>query len=168
MKLTSLLHGGAQERRRRAGTVNVAGIASFGAAAESLAARDLTATASLRDYLEASVRERVPGASVQGAGTRRVVNTSNFLFEGVRGEGLTMGLDLEGFAVSSGSACNSGSILPSHVLLAMGFDKLSAQSALRVSLGPHNTKQEIELFVAALEKVIARIRAKNSGAAIRA
>ncbi len=157
-KLTSLLHGGAQERKRRAGTVNVSGIAAFAAAAELLAVRDLKKTDALRAALEARVLSEISGSHVQGAAARRLVNTSNFLFDGVRGESLLMGLDLEGFAVSSGSACNSGSILPSHVLLAMGLDKAAASSALRVSLGPANTEEELSLFFEALERVIRRIR----------
>lgn len=164
VKLVSLLHGGAHERKRRAGTLNVPGIAAFGAAAASLKGRDLDAVKNLRDSLENQVRERIQGAHVHGAGAERLVNTSNFLFDGVRGESLLMGLDLEGFAVSSGSACNSGSILPSHVLLAMGLDKSAAVSALRVSLGPTNTAAEISEFLAALERVITRIRASGKSA----
>lgn len=158
VKLAPLLHGGAQERKRRAGTVNVNGIAAFGAAAEAVAKRDLAAMDRKRVALEARVLERIPGTHIQGARARRIVNTSNFLFDLVRGEGLVMGLDLEGFAVSSGSACNSGSILPSHVLLAMGFDKMAAQSAVRVSIGPSTTEEELELFAGALERVVSRIR----------
>ena len=158
VKLVSLLHGGAQERKRRAGTVNVPGIVAFGAAARALASRDLIAMDRRRAHLEASVMERVGGVHVNGARAKRIVNTSNFLFDGVRGESLVMGLDLEGFAVSSGSACNSGSILPSHVLLAMGHDKLAAQSAARVSIGPNTTDNELSLFCAALERVVGRIR----------
>lgn len=160
-RLHSLLHGGAQERKRRAGTVNVAGIAAFGAAAAALAKRDLGKTLAMRENLEALVKDHIRGATVQGEGSPRIVNTSNFLFEGVRGESLLMGMDLEGFALSSGSACNSGSILPSHVLLAMGFDKLAAASALRVSLGPDNTQEDVSAFLTALEKVIGRIRARQ-------
>ncbi|MGZ3705371.1 MAG: cysteine desulfurase family protein, partial [Bdellovibrionota bacterium] len=162
-KLVSLLHGGAQERKRRAGTTNVPGIAAFGAAAAALRSRRPEEMDRLRAMLEARVLEKISGAHVQGAkAARRLSNTSNFLFDGVRGESLVMGLDLEGFAVSSGSACNSGSILPSHVLLAMGFDKLSAQSAMRVSLGPDTSEEQLILFIAALEKVVARIRATHS------
>ena len=167
MKLTSLVHGGAQERSRRAGTQNVAGIAAFGAAAAALAERDLGAIARLRDSLESEVKQRISGTTVQGAGAKRLVNTANFLFSEVRGEGLLMSLDLEGFAVSSGSACNSGSILPSHVLLAMGFDKLAAQSALRVSLGPQNTEEDVRAFVATLRRVVERIRAQPTRASLR-
>ena len=162
VKLESLIHGGAQERKRRAGTVNVPGIAAFGAAATELASRDLSRVDQLRASLEARVLERIPGAHVQGSKARRLVNTSNFLFDGVRGESLLMGLDLEGFAVSSGSACNSGSILPSHVLLAMGLDKLAAQSAVRVSLSPRNSEEELLLFIGALERVVARIRGSDA------
>ncbi len=163
VKLESLIHGGAQERKRRAGTVNVPGIAAFGSAAAALSSRDLSRIDQLRASLEARVLERIPGAHVQGSGAaRRLVNTSNFLFDGVRGESLLMGLDLEGFAVSSGSACNSGSILPSHVLLAMGLDKLAAQSAVRVSLGPQNTEEELSLFTGSLERVVARIRGSDA------
>ena len=159
--LTSLIHGGVQERKRRAGTVNVAGIAAFGEAAATLQARDLGAVSVLRDFLESRVLERIAGAHIHGKKEKRLGNTSNFLFDNVRGEALIMGLDLEGFAVSSGSACNSGSILPSHVLLAMGLEKTAAQSAVRVSLAPSNAKAEIEEFVVALEKIVARIRAQK-------
>ena len=159
--LASLMHGGAQERKRRAGTVNVPGIAAFGAAAGALASRDLAKILELRNYLEKSVQEKIPGSRLQGEGAERLVNTSNFLFEGVRGEALLMGLDLEGYAVSSGSACNSGSILPSHVLLAMGFDKGAASSALRVSLGPENNRDEIDGFLAALQSQVERIRVRG-------
>lgn len=162
VKLQSLLHGGAQERKRRAGTLNVAGIVSFGAAALALQNRDLAATEKLRNYFEAEVIRRVAGAHVQGQATRRTVNTSHLLFDSVRGEGLLMSLDLEGFAVSSGSACQSGTILPSHVMLAMGFDSIASQSAIRVSLGPETTQEEMELFLNALEKVVARIRTQSA------
>jgi cysteine desulfurase len=108
--------------------------------------------------MERMVLESIPGAAIQGKKSLRIVNTANFLFEGVRGEGLLMGLDLEGFAVSAGSACNSGSILPSHVLLAMGLDKSAAASAIRVSLAPESTSAEVEAFVGALGRVVGRIR----------
>lgn len=161
-KLVSLLHGGAQERKRRAGTVNVPGIVAFGAAAEALKERNWKKIEELRDYLEFEVRTKIKGAHINGGRAAvRLVNTSNFIFDDVRGEALLMGLDVEGFAVSSGSACNSGSILPSHVLLAMGLDKNSAASALRVSIGPRNTQEDIDAFLTALEKVVSRIRSRK-------
>lgn len=170
VKLIPLLHGGAHERSRRAGTMNTAGIAAFGFAAKALAGRDLNYVDSLRKLLEELVTSTITGTRIQGQRSKRLVNTSNFLFADVRGEGLLMGMDLAGFAVSSGSACNSGSILPSHVLLAMGFDKAAASSALRVSLGPSNTEEEIRVFVAALAQVVERIRSQASPdrAALRA
>lgn len=167
VKLIPLLHGGAHERSRRAGTMNVAGIAAFGAAAAALAKKDLSETDRLRKLLEELVIAAVPGTQIQGAKATRLVNTSNFLFADVRGESLLMGLDLEGYALSSGSACNSGTILPSHVLLAMGFDKLAAQSALRVSLGSGNTEEEIRGFVPVLARVVERIRAQPQRASLR-
>lgn len=160
-KLESFFHGGPQEKKRRAGTQNVAGIASFGIAAEALKKRDLGSLKELQERLESKVRQEIPGSHLLAAAQPRLVNTSYFLFDSVRGESLLMGLDLEGFAVSSGSACNSGSILPSHVLLAMGFDKASASSAIRVSMAPSNTNEEIDAFVEALKKVVGRIRSKG-------
>lgn len=161
VKLVSLLHGGAQEKKRRAGTINVAGIAAFGAAAKALKDKNLEAINEMRQFLEKEVKAKISGVHVQGERAKRIVNTSNFLFDGVRGESLLMGLDIEGYAVSSGSACNSGTILPSHVLMAMGFDKIAAQSAVRVSLGPTNTLEELHGFVESLAKVVQRIRSKN-------
>ncbi len=161
-KIEPFFHGGAQERKRRAGTINVPAIASFGAAAEALAKRDIPQIASLRSELEALVKARITGTRINGEGAVRIANTANFSFEGAVGEGLIVGLDLEGFAVSSGSACSSGSILPSHVLLAMGLDKHSAASAVRVSLGPENTMEEITAFVDALERVVSRVRAQSA------
>jgi cysteine desulfurase len=160
-KLVNLLHGGAQERKRRAGTVNVPGVVAFGKAVSLLPERNILALQELRDILEAKVCARIKDSQIQGTAGPRIANTVNFLFDGVRGEALIMGLDLAGFAVSSGSACNSGSINPSHVLLAMGLDKLAAASAMRVSLSPHNTKEEIDLFVDALALVVERIRAQG-------
>ena len=161
-KIEPFLHGGAQERKRRAGTVNVSAIGSFGAAAKALQQRDLAAISLLRDELETRVSAKIIGTHIQGAKAPRVGNTSNLLFDGVRGEGLIMGLDLEGFAVSSGSACNSGSILPSHVLLAMGLDKSAAASAVRVSLGTSNTKEDIHAFVDALVRIVNRVRTQSA------
>jgi cysteine desulfurase len=160
-KIESFFHGGPQEKKRRAGTQNVAGIASFGEAAKALQKRDLSAIQRRREELENRVRQDIPGTHVLGSTQPRLANTSYFLFDSVRGEALLMGLDLEGFAVSSGSACNSGSILPSHVLLAMGFDKSAASSAIRVSQGPSNTSAELNLFVEALKKVVGRIRSQG-------
>jgi len=160
--LSPLLHGGAQERKRRAGTLNMISIMTVDQACRSLESRGLESIQKNRDAFEAKLKKTFAGVSIQGEGEPRLGNTSNFLLEGVRGESLVMGLDLAGFAVSSGSACNSGSILPSHVLLAMGLDSLAARSALRVSLGPQNRAQELDQLIEAMEPLVQRIRSKKS------
>ena len=160
LKLVSLLHGGAQERRRRAGTQNVAGIVGFGTAAELLDEESPARTRELRDHLESVLAQRLPGVKIQGKAAPRLVNTANLLFSGVRGDSLLMSLDLEGIAVSTGSACASGTVNPSHVLLAMGFSKEDATSAIRVSLGSQNTHAEVERFLGVLPALVERILSK--------
>lgn len=160
-KLENLMHGGAQERKRRAGTINVAGVVAFGCAAQALnlvSSQSQEQTQRLRDEFEAKLTARFSGVNILGKNQPRLSNTSMFLLDGVRGEALLMGLDLAGIAVSSGSACNSGSIGPSHVLLAMGFDKVAAASAVRVSFGARNSSEEIDYFMNALEPIVKRTR----------
>jgi cysteine desulfurase len=146
--------GGHHERDRRPGTENVAGIAAFGVAAASLDFMDGT----LRDRLETSILARIPRTRVNGAGAPRVANTTNILFEGIEGEPLVIGLDLKGFAVSSGAACSSGAVEPSHVLTAIGLSREDARSCLRFSLGRANTVEQVDALVDALEPVVARLR----------
>ena len=144
-----LLRGGGQERRRRAGTENVAGIAGFGAAAR-IAREKLEEIAGLtrhRDDLEARLQAAVPDLVIHGAGAERLPNTSCIGLPGLTGEMQVMQLDLAGVAVSAGSACSSGKVAPSHVLLAMGLDAAAAQSAIRVSLGWNSTAQDVDRFV---------------------
>jgi cysteine desulfurase len=154
--------GGRQERNRRAGTENVAGIAGLGVAA-SLAREKLDTEparlATLRDRLEAGLLAAVPGATVNGARDRRVPNTTNIGFDGVDAEALVIALDLEGLAVSTGSACSSGTLEPSHVLKAMGLGTRRAQQAIRFSLGTTTTAQEIERTLEIVPRVVARVRA---------
>ncbi len=144
-----LLRGGGQERRRRAGTENVAGIAGFGVAARI--ARDkldmFAGLAGLRDDLEARLRAATPDAVVHGADEMRLPNTSCIGLPDMTAEIQVMQLDLAGVAVSSGSACSSGKVAPSHVLRAMGQDDTSAQSAIRVSLGWNSNAQDVDRFV---------------------
>ena len=141
-RLAPLSFGGHQERERRPGTENVPGCVAFGAAAE-LAGRNLAADAermaALRDRFENAVLGRISGARVNGARWGRLPNTSNLHIDGVDGEALTIALDLRGFAVSTGAACSSGAIAPSHVLVAIGLGAEGARSSLRVSLGRGNT-----------------------------
>jgi len=154
------LRGGGQELNRRPGTENVAAIAGFGAAAAA-AARDIgdgaRRQADLRDRLEDEVLRRLPDTRVNGRTAPRVPNTSSLAIEEVSGESLVIALDLEGIAVSAGSACSAGTIRKSHVLEAMGLERESGTS-IRVSLGPSTTREEVETFVETLERVVDRAR----------
>jgi cysteine desulfurase len=160
-RIAAILTGGKHERSRRAGTENVAGIAGLGAAAQ-LAIKKLDAEAkrlgALRDRLEAEVMAIVPGTVVNGARTPRVPNTTNISFEGIEAESLLIALDLEGIAVSTGSACSSGTLEPSHVLRAMGFPPHRTQNSIRISLGAGNTDNEVDEFLEKLPKVVGRLR----------
>ncbi|HET9753785.1 MAG TPA: cysteine desulfurase family protein [Myxococcales bacterium] len=161
LKVAALQAGGHQERGRRGGTENVAGIVGLGAALERTAAAQATLEPrlrGLRDWLEATARE-IPGARVAGVGVSRVCNTLNVAFPGCDGETLLAALDLLGIAVSTGSACSSGSVEPSPVLLAMGYPPGLARGALRFSLWSGNTEEEIARVCAVLPGVVARARA---------
>jgi cysteine desulfurase len=152
--------GGRQERNRRAGTENVAGIGAMGAAADAARAGLAAAPriAALRDRLESGLLDAVPGAHANGAPVPRVPNTTNMSFDRVDGESLVIALDLEGIAVSTGSACSSGTLEPSHVLRAMGLSAPRVQGAVRFSLGPGTTEAEIDGVLAALPPVVERLR----------
>jgi cysteine desulfurase len=164
--LAPLIRGGGQERARRAGTENLAGIAGFGAAAE--AARGALATAAglsaPRDRLEQGLRTLAPDVRVFGAGAERLANTSCFAAPGLPAETQVMALDLAGFAVSAGSACSSGKVRASHVLLAMGASPEEAGSAIRVSLGWHSEADDVERFLEAWRALRAG-RGRSLGAA---
>ena len=160
LKLSALQAGGHQERGRRGGTENVAGIVGLGAALECAVAAQPALESRLRrlrDRLEATARE-IPGARVAGLGTSRVCNTLNVSFPGCDGETLLAALDLQDIAVSTGSACSSGSLEPSPVLLAMGYTRDLARGALRFSLWSGNTEEEIARVCAVLPAVVARAR----------
>jgi cysteine desulfurase len=163
--MKALLHGGSQERNRRAGTENVPGIAGFGLAAE-LAREALPAEAArlslLRDRLEASLLA-VPGARRNGDGPR-VPNTSNVSFDGCEAESLLMALDLEGIAVSTGAACAAGAVEPSHVLRGMGLPLGRVQASLRLSLGRATSEAEIERAAGAIAAAVARQRQTRAAA----
>jgi len=164
-----LLRGGGQESGRRAGTENVLGIVGFGAAAQAAreALTDYAARmAAARDHLEARVREIAPETVIFGADAPRLPNTTLLAMPGIRAETALIALDLEGVAVSSGSACSSGKVAPSHVLAAMGVPSELALGAIRVSLGPITTDDEIEMFLKAWTKrVMGLSRAKRGLAA---
>ncbi|MCB1022540.1 MAG: cysteine desulfurase [Acidobacteria bacterium] len=156
-----LIVGGGQERGRRAGTENVAGIVGLGAAAE-LALSDAEAESNrlrgLRDSLERSILDRIPDVWVNAQQSPRTPNTASIGFEGIEGEPLVIALDLRGFAVSAGSACSSGAVEPSHVLTAIGLPKRRAKSCIRFSLGRQTTQESVDALVDALEAVVARLR----------
>ena len=160
-RVTAILTGGKHERNRRAGTENVAAIAGLGAAA-TLAAGKLTTEAArlsaLRDRLENEVLAVIPQTAVNGARDRRVPNTTNISFGGIEAESLLIALDLEGVAVSTGSACSSGTLEPSHVLRAMGFPAHRTQNSIRVSLGAGNTDEQVDYFVGKLPKIVEKLR----------
>jgi cysteine desulfurase len=156
-KLSALTVGGHQERGRRGGTENVAGIVGLGAALTRATAGVATRSSALRDKLEAAARE-IPGAHVAGVEAPRVWNTVNVAFEGCDGETLLAALDLEGICVSTGSACSSGSVEPSPVLLAMGYSPELARGALRFSLWEGNTEEEIARVCEVLPAIVRRAR----------
>ncbi len=161
-RLHAQMTGGRQERNRRAGTENLPAIVGLGAAARRLLDKDEPATtdlAALRDRLEAGVLAAVSGTAVNGASTARVGNTSNISFRGVEAESLLIALDLEGIAVSTGSACSSGTLEPSHVLRAMGFSPHRTQNSIRFSLGLGNTADDVDRVVAVLPGIVDRLRA---------
>jgi cysteine desulfurase len=153
--------GGGQERGRRAGTENVAGIAGFGAAARvAVAEKGSAHIRALRDRFETELRRFIPDATVFGEASLRLGNTSNFAIPDVPAETSVMALDLDGIMVSSGSACSSGRVTPSHVLAAMGLPESLARCALRVSLGWNSREADVDAAIASLVKLRARIRAR--------
>ena len=159
--MAPLALGGHHERDRRPGTENVPGIVAFGVAAE-VAGRNLAAEGDrlggLRDRLENAVLDRISGTGINGARWNRTPNTSNMYFEGVDGEALVIALDLRGFAVSTGAACSSGAIAPSHVLTAIGCEPDRARASMRFSLGRSNTLDQVYALVEALEAAVAHLR----------
>lgn len=161
-KLRPLLVGGHQERGRRAGTENVPGIVGLGVACE-LARHDREGEAArlgeLRDRLETALLARIPDCRVNGDRERRLPNTSNISFDFIEGEGILLLLDRVGIAASSGSACTSGSLEPSHVLKAMGVPFTSAHGSVRFSLSRYNAAEEIDYVAAVLPRVVERLRA---------
>jgi cysteine desulfurase len=160
-RLTPILTGGKHERTRRAGTENVPAIAGMGAAArlgrvkiDEMSGR----VAALRDRLEREILERIPGTMVNGSREARVPNTTNISFERIEAESLLIALDLEGIAVSTGAACSSGTLEPSHVLRAMGLPTHRAQNSIRFSLGADNTGAEVDYLLEKLPKAVEKLR----------
>jgi cysteine desulfurase len=160
-RVQAILTGGKHERNRRAGTENVPAIAGMGAAARLAVAKldgESARVAALRDRLETGILRAVDGTAVNGARDRRVPNTSNISFERVEAESLLIALDLEGIAVSTGSACSSGTLEPSHVLRAMGFPPHRTQNSLRFSLGMYSTAEEADRVIEVLPRLVEKLR----------
>jgi cysteine desulfurase len=163
-----LLKGGGQERGHRAGTENIIGIAGFGAAAMEAAGTFADATArmaQLRERLEDGIRASSPGAVIFGAAVDRLPNTTLVAVAGIKAETALIALDLDGVSVSAGSACSSGKVAPSHVLAAMGVPPALALGAIRVSLGPATTEEEIEIFLKAWTKRVMGLSKGRKGLA---
>ena len=161
VKIRSFIHGGAQERKRRAGTENVPGIVGFGKAAEiAMASMEERSRREeqLRDYLMEKVLAQVPYTRVNGHRTRRLPNNCNFSFQFIVGESLLIMLDMAGICGSSGSACTSGSLDPSHVLLAIGLPHEIAHGSLRLTLSQENTKEEMDYVADQITRIVERLR----------
>lgn len=164
IKIGSFIHGGAQERHRRAGTHNVPGIVGFAKAVE-LASRDMDRRmkyeTELRDYYISRVEKEIPYAKLNGDRVKRLPNNTNFCFRFIEGESMLILLDQKGICASSGSACTSGSLDPSHVLLAIGLPHEIAHGSLRATLSEKTTKEDIDFTVDELKKIIERLRSMS-------
>jgi len=161
LRVMPILTGGRQERSRRAGTENVSGIVGMGVAARIASgkmAEEGRRLSALRDRLEAGILGAVPGTVVNGSIGARVPNTSNISFDRIEAESLLIALDLQGVAVSTGSACSSGTLEPSHVLKAMGFNAHRTQNSIRFSLGAANTEAEIDRVIGVLPGIVEKLR----------
>ena len=164
LKLKSFIHGGAQERKRRAGTENVPGIVGLGKAVEiAMATMDerIKKESGLRDYLIARVEEEIPFAKLNGHRVKRLPNNINFCFRFIEGESMLIMLDMAGICGSSGSACTSGSLDPSHVLLAIGLPHEIAHGSLRLTLSDEITKEQLNYVVDHLKEIVAKLRSMS-------
>jgi len=163
-KLVPLIHGGQQEKRRRAGTENLPGIVGLGKAAE-LAGQEMGQEAErlthLRDKLIKGLLEKIPHLHLNGHPVRRLPNNVNISVDSVEGESMLLSLDLEGIAASTGSACSSASLEPSHVLLALGLPPEQAHGSLRLTLGRENTEADVERVLEVSPAIVARLRAMS-------
>lgn len=164
VKIRSFVHGGAQERKRRAGTENVPGIVGMGAAVERAMRTMETRTAKerkLRDYLIERIEAEIPYCRLNGDRTNRLPNNVNFSFRFIEGESLLIMLDMKGICSSSGSACTSGSLDPSHVLLAIGLPHEIAHGSLRMTLGEETTREDLDYTVDTLKEIVANLRSMS-------
>lgn len=164
LKLRSFIHGGAQERKRRAGTENVPGIVGFGAAVSAAAAsmeQRIASETEVRDYLIEKIEKNIPYCRLNGHRTKRLPNNVNVSFQFVEGESLLIMLDMEGICASSGSACTSGSLDPSHVLLAIGLPHEIAHGSLRMTLSEETTKEDVDFVIDQLTNIVEKLRSMS-------
>lgn len=164
VKIRSFVHGGSQERKRRAGTENVPGIIGLGKAverAERTMEERSRKESELRDYLIERIEQEIPYAKLNGDRQNRLPNNVNFSFRFIEGESLLIMLDMKGICASSGSACTSGSLDPSHVLLAIGLPHEIAHGSLRMTLGEDTTKEELDFVVESLKEIVANLRSMS-------
>lgn len=161
VKIRSFIHGGSQERKRRAGTENVPGIVGYGVAVKKAFSEmesRMEKETQLRDYLIRRIEEEIPYCKLNGHRTNRLPNNVNFSFTFIEGESLLIMLDMKGICASSGSACTSGSLDPSHVLLAIGLPHEQAHGSLRLTLSAENTKEELDYTVDAVKEIVEKLR----------
>ena len=161
VKIRSFVHGGAQERKRRAGTENVPGIVGYGVAAERAARTMEERTAKeieLRDYFIERILNEIPYVRLNGDPKKRLPNNINVSFQFIEGESLLIMLDMKGIAASSGSACTSGSLDPSHVLLAIGLPHEIAHGSLRMTISEETTKEDLDYTLEQIKEIVARLR----------
>lgn len=164
VKIRSFIHGGAQERKRRAGTENVPGIVGYGKAAEMAASTMPERTAKeieLRDYMISRILKEIPLCRLNGDPVKRLPNNVNISFEFIEGESMLIMLDMNGICASSGSACTSGSLDPSHVLLAIGLPHEVAHGSLRLTLGADTTKEDIDFTVDKIKEIVEKLRSMS-------
>ncbi|HPA25922.1 MAG TPA: cysteine desulfurase family protein [bacterium] len=158
-RLQSMQHGGRHEFGKRAGTLNTPLIVGMGKAVELIQARDLNKVKFLRDYLWQELQKNISDVTLNGSWEERTPVNLNVSVQGVEGEALLLGLDMAGIAISTGSACSSGSLEPSHVLMAIGLSHEAAHGSLRITLGEENTQEEIDIFVQTLKPLVEKFRA---------
>ena len=161
VKIRNLIHGGAQERKRRAGTENIPGIVGYGVAAERAAKTMKERTAKereVRDYMIEKIKAEVPYCKLNGHPTLRLPNNVNFSFQFIEGESLLIMLDMEGICASSGSACTSGSLDPSHVLMAIGLPHEIAHGSLRLTISEETTKEDVDFVVEKVKEIVEKLR----------
>jgi cysteine desulfurase len=161
VRLNPLFHGGSHEKKRRPGTENIAGVVGFAKALEIALRRRETDYDRMKEQSEYFIEEvmaAIPDVSLNGSREKRLPHTVNLSFKGIEGESILLSLDLKGIAVSSGSACTSGATEPSHVLVAMGIDKVAAQGAIRFSIGRATTNDDLDYVIDTLPEAVNRLR----------